>query len=659
MIGRMLAHLRRSLAFGWPLAAAWGLCEAGYYWLAGRATVGGPRILPSGIVLYLLLGTVGAVVLGLVVALADRLRGGRLAPTAARYAALYAALAVVLPVGYFLNQRVLGGSLDVTSLAADAALFFLGVPLLARLFAAPAKAVAQGGAGPWRRLRAPFWVGIALALTLPLLGPDPTVGAAPPAASPREGAPNVLFVLIDTLRADHLSCYGYERETSPRLDQLAQEGVLFENCISQAPHTKPSTASILTSLYPPTHRVDHFTSSLAPEAVTLHEVFHDAGYRTALLSANSFLSPTYGFGSGVERFRGSIVNPVFQLKGSTVMHRLRRVFVQELRTWRAPWDFFRAIVNFPFPQSEYQHEMPAAAIEKEFLAWLDEIGEGPWLGYLQYMEPHAPYAPAPEHRLFDNPTDPEAGVWFPGSTQIMFLPFRTGEEVSAKERRDMVANYDACIHEVDAAIGRLLDELEARGELENTIVVVTSDHGEEFYDHGAWGHGQSLHRELVHVPLILRGPSVPAGERVNEQVRSVDIMPTLIALAGLPDPGSMDGEVLALRDAEARDAYSEVQWGGHSAQSLRRPDGTMILARFSGQEAALLFDPTADPDERTDLGPSSTARLSELKKELLARHEELSENALEARQAAIDEGAKAALEELGYVDNPEAEAPEE
>ena len=649
----MLRHLGQSLAWGLPIALIWGVLEACWYWWFGDAeVVGGSRLIASSVVLYLILGLMAAIPLGLFLGLLQRMgKGPR--PSQELYCALWISLLPVMGVGLWLNQNMLGGSLDTTSLLVDAALFLLGWPFL---FLILRSAFARGSRFSNQSASFGFRITAALLVlgALGMLGPNPTQGAEPPSQTAPPQAPNILFILVDTLRADHLSCYGYERRTSPRLDELSRKGVLFEECISQAPHTKPSTASILTSLYPPTHRVEHFTSSLPPEAQTLHEILHSAGWRTALLSANTFLSPTYGFGSGVEHFQGSIVNPAFQLAGSEVFHRLRRIFVKDLHTWRAPWDFLRALVFWPFmPQgNDYQHGMTGYQINQEFLSWLDEVQEDPWFAYLQFMEPHAPYEPSQEHQIFDNPPAPE-GVWFPAGKETMFLPFVTGPQPAEGELNKLLANYDACIHEVDSQIGSLIDELEERGELENTLIVVTSDHGEEFFDHGGWGHGHSLHRELVHVPLILSWPNhLPENRRIDSQVRSVDILPTLLNLVELRSPDQIGGIALPLdNEDQHREGFSEVHWGGHWARSMRHASGTFLRAAFQGEHSNRFFLPSDRMEQHeSDL---SSHEAAELRASLEAAHTRWSADAMEAPEAAVDDATKEALAGLGYSDEDE------
>nr|MBC8327232.1 sulfatase-like hydrolase/transferase [Planctomycetota bacterium] len=283
----MFHHLRRSLAWGCSLGVGVGIAEALYlYSTAVETPLGGFRVVTSAVLLYLIIALVWSLPTGLVLGLVHRLRG-KPDPGEGLYGALYLALGVVLVATYRVNVEFLGGFLDLSSLLVDAALLAVSWPLLTLLLRRPFRALSRSFGPAWPKLGPVYWMAVLLAAGLPQFGDDPRVGAAPPTAEAPASAPNVLFLLVDTLRADHLGCYGYPRGTSPRIDALASRGILFEDCVSQAPHTKQSTASILTSLYPPTHKMDALWASLSPEARTLPQVFHDGGWRTCLMSANS------------------------------------------------------------------------------------------------------------------------------------------------------------------------------------------------------------------------------------------------------------------------------------------------------------------------------------------------------------------------------------
>lgn len=645
-----MSSLRRAILTSVPLALVWALVEA-----AGQVASGGTwRLFPAAIWLYLVMSAALALAAASLALIWQRIRrrsDPHLAPS------LVFALAALATFGLWLNTYVLAGFLEPPSLLANGALVFLALPALTWLLRAIVVRAAPRLAAPWRRIRLPFAVLTLAAWILPLLLASPSSAVPAPAAGGDPARPNVLFVLVDTLRADHLGAYGYARPTSPRMDQLAADGALFERCIAQSSHTKPSTASILTSLHPPTHRMELMTSTLPAEATTLHEAFYAAGWRTAAFSGNSFVSRTFGFGEGVERFRGAVVSPSVVLTGYRIMARLRDILVYNLGLSATPWRAYQILVDSPFDLTEDRRGMDARAINNEFLGWLDELeSEDRWFAYLHYMEPHAPYAPPPECRIFGNAEDPALGRDVPQAPGTCFLPFQPGVEVDDATLAAMVANYDGDVLDADRALGELLATLRARGALENTIILLTADHGEEFLDHGAWGHGQSLHRELVHVPLMLAWPGqIQSGRRIADQVRSVDIMPTLCELAGAPAPAACQGRSLAplLRgdagEAVQREAFSEVYWGGSWARSLRASGELLIEARMGAREAVQRFDLHQDPWERNDLAAADAAAARSLLDRLHALREELAQRSLRPGRATLDAATLENLEDLGYV----------
>lgn len=651
----MRSALRITLVSGLPLCIAWGLIEGAQLWLSGAVPFGGARTLTAAAIVYALLGiAIGTCTIALSWIRSRSSRADHREDTAPRALALYLALGVVGYAAFRINTEYLPNVWSAPSLLANAAFLLIAVPLVARALRALLTRVGPVGLV---RLGVGAWIAVLVASAVPLLVSPAAIGAPPPRSRAPRSAPNVLFLLVDTLRADHLGCYGYARATSPHIDALAGTGVLFESCIAQAPHTKPSTASILTSLQPPTHAVERIASSLAPEATTMHEAFYQAGYRTALFSANSFVSPIFGFGEGVERYRGTLVSPVSALVGYQILHRLRDTWVEGLGWAERPWRFLANLANAPFDLRSDRRDLSAGEIADEFSGWLDEIEGDRWLAYLHFMEVHAPYTPTPEHRLFGDPgrTDPPSE--YPRGAREMFLPFHTGEPLPEGERAALVASYDDCIHEVDAALGSLFARLEQRGLLENTLVVLTADHGEEFYEHHGWGHGHSLFRELLHVPLVMSFKGhLPAGVRVGAQTQSVDILPTILELAQLPPLPAASGEsrVAWMRSPPTthllrQAAYSEVYWGGHWARAVRDAQATVIHAHEGREDDVLVFDPLADPREEHDLCVEGDPCAQAERERLELLRQQFRPGALAGRESYLDAATRARLRALGYV----------
>jgi arylsulfatase A-like enzyme len=307
--------------------------------------------------------------------------------------------------------------------------------------------------------------------------------------------PNVLVYLIDTLRADHCTPYGSSRDTTPQLQRLAAEGVVFERAFSQAPWTRPSVATLFSSYLHSFHNASK-TTGLAPEIETLAERFRKAGYATAAFLANAHV-------------HGSSLN-------------FEQGFSQ-----------FEAV-----EKARQRGDSRANQVHDEALAWLDLHQDRPFFLYLHTIDPHAPYDPPESTR----------GIWSAGYTGRMSPARTNARELTSRsplppaDLQHVLDLYDEEILFNDREFGRLCDQLRARGLWDDTIVLVVSDHGEEFYEHEGFGHGTTLWNELVHVPLILKpdrrdGESLGGG-RVREPVRVMDVPQTLLLRAGLVAPES-------------------------------------------------------------------------------------------------------------------------
>lgn len=356
-----------------------------------------------------------------------------------------------------------------------------------------------------------------LALALPFAQPV-TAATQDSAVQVARQKRSVLFCLIDTCRADRMSVYGHDRPTTPFLEEIASRGVVFERCYSQAPWTKPSMAALLTSRYPSETGVYKLFQRLPGRFETFPEVLAKAGWHTAGFSANpimgEFSNYTQGFREFVESTQVNQANPIQFASGS------------------------------------------AAKLNEYVLPWLRRNESWPVFLYVHSVDPHEEYSPAePYLEAFADPDEVEAYrmEWselletrppVPGNhvTQWNFEQAEIDPEPFIATGLDL---YDADIRANDAEIERLWSKIQEDGWGDDVVFVLTSDHGEEFFEHGGTSHGYSLYRELLHVPLILYAPGLlPAGKRVEEPVRSIDIYPTLLDLLDLEAPAGLTGRSL-------------------------------------------------------------------------------------------------------------------
>ena len=460
--------------------------------------------------------------------------------------------------------------------------------------------------------------------------------AAPPPPAPAAVGerPNLIIYLVDTLRADHLGCYGYARPTSPRIDRFAADAVLFENGRAQSSWTKPAVAAVLTGLYPLAHGAELRAERIHESVETLAERLQAAGYETALFTTNGNVSARFGFDQG--------------------------------------WDSFRFMTR---REGRKRKHYAAAEMNREIFAWLAERERRhparPLFLFVHTLDPHDPYRPREEfRRRFAPGVDVEAACCR-RSNELAEL---TGA-AAVQQAADAMALYDAEIAQNDAAFGDFLDELERRGLAAKSAVLLTADHGEEFLDHGGWKHGFTLYEEMLHIPFVLRLPAGHgAGRTIATAVDQVDIAPTLLALAGAgagPDLPGRDLRAL-LDEAAERSAGSAGSAGSERAPALptrvsfawlARPGartvsevaGAWKLVRQNGpgllqEPRRALFDLGADPREQRNLydparRPPARVRWCEgALAAALARHG----GGLAAEEVEIDPELEKSLRALGY-----------
>jgi arylsulfatase A-like enzyme len=381
-------------------------------------------------------------------------------------------------------------------------------------------------------------------------------------------SPLAIVYLVDTLRADHTQLHGYLRDTTPHLLAFAKDAVVFDQAIVQASWTKPSVASIFTSLLPGRHRAVQLRDPLDQGLVTLAEMLETKGFTTGAAIANSVI---YGQGGNFEQGFDSFTG----LHGAG---------------------------NRPSKIIE------AAPVVNAALAFLDARRGFPGFLYVHTMDPHVPYTPpAP----FDRKYDPFPANGHPGHDP------RTDYKVPL-DRDRLIAQYDGEIAYGDREFGRFVQALKQRGLYDRALLIFVADHGEEFLDHGKWLHGRSVFDELIRVPLVVKFPAQrEAGRRVAEQVQEVDLLPTILKELRLPVPKPPDiegrplQEVLAGR-ARGRPALSEISHRGFVAHGMRTPKDKYIR-RFSPEDDELYFDLERDPREASNLVEQATERVRQLR----------------------------------------------
>ena len=465
----------------------------------------------------------------------------------------------------------------------------------------------------------PLWL-----LALVACGPsNETVDEVPPPPAPK----NVVFVLLDTLRADHLSFLGYARPTSPFLDQLAAEGLVFERMVSAAPATFPSVNSLFTSLHPSFfYRTASKDFGIPESRTTMAEIFRDRGFRTAAVSSSpvvrsspSFFNPDGGFGQGFETFDESC--------GFAKRH--------------VP----------PFT---------APCVTDRALELLEGFAEAPFLLYVHYLDPHDPYNPPPEAKIFSSPYAGENEFLESGSTfpiRQLLRGQRDDFEIGEGDIEYLRDLYDEEIRAVDDQIRRLVGAVEARGSLEETLFVFVSDHGESFLEHEAvWQHGTSVYQSELHTVLMFyQAGRWPSGDRRSHLACTVDVLPTLLELMDFPPTEEAVGASLLddspTRRSSACYSLGRGNWKSQKANLLSLRVGSEKLIYKRQEEVYELYDLATDPMEQQNLAtlPEYRERLRALAT-LLAVWEQDEGGEGPEGTVELDPEAERALRALGYID---------
>lgn len=404
---------------------------------------------------------------------------------------------------------------------------------------------------------------------------------------------NVILISIDTLRADAPGFGASPLGATPNLDRLARRSVVFSDCISSAPHTEPAHASLFTGLEQRRHGLADFTRRLPAELDTLAEILQERGWRTAAFTNSPKFSRSLGLDQGFQTYE--VVAPY------------------ETQPW------LERVSKF-----------------------IGDRPETPLFLFLHVLDPHAPYDPAPILRhVFHEPYD---GT-FDGS--LRRLKRKNGGGTGEAYRVIDVARawYRSEVLEVDEALGQILERLRSTGLLDDAVVILLADHGEEFLDHGGMEHSHSLYDELIHVPLLIHAPEWPEGAVVTSQVRTVDLLPTILSLCGVG--GASAGDGIALRPdlrEETGPAVSERDW---NTEISWRSGGEKLRYDLQGRQVLAYTDLRVDPGERENRVSHAYARVEALTKALEAwlRNTPLAKGG----DSQLDPQTREAIEALGYT----------
>jgi len=523
-------------------------------------------------------------------------------------AAAVPVLALLLLGGRYVNRHHLPGFFEPASIAANFGLVGFGFLLWLGLRTLGNRLAATGEPSGLRWFGG--WVGLAVIVLGLALSQGARLVAKPAFDGPRI---NVLVLLVDALRPDRLGAYGYDRPTSPNIDGLSGQGTRFTQAVTTASYTKPSIATLFTSLYPIQHGIGTGAwgrssgegevrgDVLHPALTTLAEVLANAGYHTTAIGHNKHLDAEFGFNQGFDSFQWNLRDERF---------------------------------------------ITAPQIHRRFLDWLESHPDG-FFGYLHYIDVHWPYMPPePFAGIYAGPP-PEVDYNRPHFIKETTEALLQGVPLDPDILAHMSDTYDEQIQYLDSKIGLLFDELKARGLYDRTLIVLTADHGEEFLEHGQIAHGKSLYDELLRVPLIVKLPCSGAEcePRVENQPAGLaDVMPTILGRLGIPAGPDAQGRDLFLDPENEARTYSER--GNRFA--IRTLEYKYIYSFEEGTEE--LYDLQTDPGETNNLVAERTELSGQFRSELMVWIETAGRfRELDHRDSILDEETLKELRSLGYV----------
>lgn len=436
---------------------------------------------------------------------------------------------------------------------------------------------------------------------------------------------NVIFITVDCLRADHLGCMGYPLKTTPHLDSLAAQGALFTEAYAVGPVTPVSFMSLMTSSYPLMY--EGYTT-ISDQRTTLAEVLADHGYSTAAFHSNPFLSRFYRYDRGFQTFYDNIeFGTRKQNKIVTVIKKNNRIF-----------NVLKKVYN-QFKRKKQPHAT-ADELNRKVLSWVKSCAD-PFFLWVHYMDVHAPYIP-PDAYMAELMTAHEI-------EHLHELLVYRQNELSAHDVEMIISLYDAEIQYVDHAVHWLLDHIP----LDNTLVIITSDHGDEFGEHGEFLHGPKLYDELLHVPLIIQGPGIPQTV-VTEPVSLLDIAPTILDFLNIEPPTLFQGESLLPVTAVKRSGViSEVSHKGKKVKF--DPEERLVSYRTKkwkliyGKNSRELYDLENDPQETTNVKEQYSKKVEEFTS-IILNHIATEDTAQKTSREEMK--IKVGIEKLKSLDNP-------
>ncbi len=453
--------------------------------------------------------------------------------------------------------------------------------------------------------------------------------------------PNVILITLDTTRADHLTAYGYSRDTSPFLAKLASEGALFENAFTVSSWTLPSHSSIFTGKLPSVHGATYQHLWLDSSEECLAEILKHKGYQTAAFVSGPFLLAVFNVTQGFEYYDDQL-DPLSGIQRLMLVKVIRRFYKKPL--W---W---------------VDGQRNAAEVNHQVLKWLEHDSDPkPFFLFINYFDPHDPYLPPPEYKkkFLNSPSRMN------GRIEGIYSDRDTGERIDSdgkalgnEDYDALKALYDGEIRFMDDQLSKLFEYLQKNDLLSNTVVIITADHGESIGEHKLLDHGHALYEEQIKVPLIMIGPGIPKGKKISGLIRNIDILPSLMEYLKFPNLTGLQGKsfLASLTGAQHDDRIyvGEIFQDPNTRirrfqrdLKARRDTGTKLL--WSSNNHHEFYDLLSDPAENANLYKDRQSEFILLSGQLFDYLKPLPKKERRHRPQ-IDEESRESLKATGYFD---------
>ncbi len=580
---------------------------------------------------YVLFGLVISVVLGLTtsvfsIILRKYLNRKRLI---SYYASLFSVIIFIIYSGFYIHRITLEGIpyYSAKSLIYTAGIFIAALFLFLALFFLFTKLLEYFVQGKDYPSKVKKWPSVLLGLLiLAAIGfyyvePPHKIGAITVEESKFsiEDKPNIILIISDALRSDHLGCYGYSRNTSPNIDHIAREGIIFNRAYAQGNFTLASTTTLFTSLYPTSHNVFSKKEVVPKESKTLIENLKAAGYRTAGFSKNPFFWGNFGLRRGFDRFYFGQNNFIWKLWPSVISNILRRLFM---------------------PTDEN--------LTRQAISWIKSNKSHKFFVYLHYMATHAPYRIPKTYEEIYAKEQISGRIDYPCNDV----------EINPAQKRNLLDRYDGTIRFVDDQIGKLVDLLQSLDLKEDTLLIIAADHGEEFGEHGDWMHGHTLYQETIKIPLIIWYPKIRRSQkRSNELAGLVDIKPTILNIVGIKQSEIYQGKDLISQITKEDSLYQQkgsreeiFSEGGRNLRCIITSTNWKLISKKAKRKIKLeLYNLEQDPQEKHNVVNLYPEIAKNLQKRLTTKFKEFKKQKLKPGKATIDAETKRELKSLGYI----------